>query len=39
VLFDAVRLALAQTPRGSSLVENLKSRLRNHFALRRHLNN
>ena len=38
VLFDAVRLALAQTPRSSSLVENLNSRLRNHFTLRRHLN-
>ena len=36
-LFDAVRLALAQTPRSSSLVENLNSRLRNYFTLRRHL--
>jgi hypothetical protein len=35
-LFDAVRLALAQTPRSSSLVENLNSRLRNYFTLRRH---
>jgi hypothetical protein len=37
VLFDAVRQALAQTPRSSSLVENLNSRLRNYFTLRRHL--
>ena len=37
VLFDAVRLALTQTPRGSSLVENLNPRLRNYFTLRRHL--
>jgi hypothetical protein len=37
VLFDAVRLALAQTPRSSSLVESLDSRLRNYFTLRRHL--
>jgi len=36
-LFDAVRLALVQTPRSSSLVENLNSRLRNYFTLRRHL--
>jgi hypothetical protein len=36
-LFDAVRLALAQTPRSSSLVENPNSRLRNYFTLRRHL--
>jgi hypothetical protein len=36
-LVDAVRLALAQTPRSSSLVENLNSRLRNYFTLRRHL--
>jgi hypothetical protein len=35
-LFDAVRLALIQTPRSSSLVENLNSRLRNQFTLRRH---
>jgi hypothetical protein len=28
---------MAQTPRGSSLVENLDSRLRNYFTLRRHL--
>jgi hypothetical protein len=36
-LFDAVSRALAQTPRSSSLVENLNSRLRNYFTLRRHL--
>jgi hypothetical protein len=36
-LFDAVSQALAQTPRSSSLVENLNSRLRNYFTLRRHL--
>jgi hypothetical protein len=36
-LFDAVSHALAQTPRSSSLVENLNSRLRNYFTLRRHL--
>jgi hypothetical protein len=36
-LFDAVRQAMAQTPRSSSLVENLNSRLRNYFTLRRHL--
>jgi hypothetical protein len=29
--------AMAQTPRSSSLVENLNSRLRNYFTLRRHL--
>jgi hypothetical protein len=28
---------MAQTPRSSSLVENLNSRLRNYFTLRRHL--
>jgi hypothetical protein len=28
---------MAQTPRGSSLVENLNSRLRNYFTLRRNL--
>jgi hypothetical protein len=37
VLFDAVGQALTQTPRSSSLVENLNSRLRNYFTLRRHL--
>jgi hypothetical protein len=36
-LFDAVALVMAQTPRSSSLVENLNSRLRNYFTLRRHL--
>ncbi len=37
VLFDAVSRAMAQTPRSSSLVENLNSRLRSYFTLRRHL--
>ena len=37
VLFDAVRRAMADTPRSSSLVENLNSRLRTYFTLRRHL--
>jgi hypothetical protein len=37
-LFDAVTRVMAQTPRSSSLVENLNSRLRNYFTLRRHLN-
>jgi hypothetical protein len=36
-LFVAVSKAMAQTPRSSSLVENLNSRLRNYFTLRRHL--
>jgi hypothetical protein len=36
-LFDAVSRAMAQTPRSSSLVDNLNSRLRNYFTLRRHL--
>ena len=36
-LFDAVRRAMAATPRSSSLVENLNSRLRTYFTLRRHL--
>jgi hypothetical protein len=36
-LFDAVSQAMAQTPRSSSLVENINSRLRNYFTLRRHL--
>ena len=35
--FDAVSRAMTQTPRSSSLVENLNSRLRNYFTLRRHL--
>ena len=38
-LFDAVSQAMAQTPRSSSLVENLNSRLRNYFTLRRHRGN
>jgi hypothetical protein len=36
-MFDAVSRIMAQTPRSSSLVENLNSRLRNYFTLRRHL--
>jgi hypothetical protein len=36
-LFDAVSRTLTQTPRSSSPVENLNSRLRNYFTLRRHL--
>src|SRR5919112_1989102 len=36
-LFDAVRRAMARTPRSSSPVENLNSRLRSYFTLRRHL--
>jgi hypothetical protein len=36
-LIDAVSRTMAQTPRSSSLVENLNSRLRNYFTLRRHL--
>jgi len=36
-LFVAEAQAIAQTPRSSSLVENLSSRLRNYFTLRRHL--
>src|ERR671917_1151278 len=36
-LFDAVRRAMTDTPRSSSLVENLNSRLRTYFTLRRHL--
>src|SRR3954470_20249828 len=36
-LFMAVRRAMADTPRSSSLVENLNSRLRTYFPLRRHL--
>lgn len=38
-LFHAVSQAMTQTPRSSSLVENLNSRLRNYFTLRRHLGN
>jgi len=37
VLFDAVSRAVADTPRSSALVENLNSRLRTYFTLRRHL--
>ena len=37
MLFDAVSRAMAHTPRSSSLVENLNSRLRTSFTLRRHL--
>jgi len=36
-LFDAVSHAMARTPRSSSPVENLNSRLRTYFTLRRHL--
>jgi transposase-like protein len=36
-LLDAVRRAMAGTPRSSALVENLNSRLRTYFTLRRHL--
>lgn len=35
----AVCEVLAQTPRASSMVENLNSRLRNYFFLRRHIGN
>ncbi|MGI4939868.1 MAG: hypothetical protein ACRYHQ_04760, partial [Janthinobacterium lividum] len=38
-LFAAVSQAMADTPRSSSLVENLNSRLRTYFTLRRHLGN
>jgi hypothetical protein len=38
-LFDAVSQIMAQTPRSSSLIENLNSRLRTYFTLRRHLGN
>jgi hypothetical protein len=36
-VFDAVQRAMEQTPRCSSLVENVNSRLRTYFTLRRHL--
>ena len=36
-LFAAVSRAMADTPRSSALVENLNSRLRTYFTLRRHL--
>ena len=35
---EAVASAMKSTPRASSLVENLNSRLRNYFFLRKHLN-
>ena len=35
---EAVESAMKSTPRASSLVENLNSRLRNYFLLRKHLN-
>ena len=35
---EAVEFAMKSTPRASSLVENLNSRLRNYFFLRKHLN-
>ena len=38
-VFAAVSQAMEHTPRSSSLVENLNSRLRNYFTLRRHLGN
>lgn len=37
LVFDALVGAMASTPRCSSLVENLNSRLRTYFTLRRHL--
>ena len=37
LLVEAVKEAMRQTPRASSLVENLNSRLRNYFFLRRQL--
>lgn len=37
LLIEAVSQAMQQTPRASSLVENLNSRLRNYFFLRRQL--
>jgi hypothetical protein len=38
-VFAAVAQVMQRTPRISSLVENLNSRLRNYFTLRRHLGN
>jgi hypothetical protein len=35
----AVKQAMSSTPRASSIVENLNSRLRNYFFLRRHIGN
>ena len=37
VVFESVMQAMADTPRCSSMVENLNSRLRNYFTLRRQL--
>ena len=37
MLFDVVSRAMADTPRSSAMVENLNSRLRTYFTLRRHL--
>lgn len=39
LVLEAVANAMALTPRSSSLVENLNSRLRTYFTLRRHLGN
>ena len=36
-LYEAVKAAMKQTPRASSMVENLNSRLRNYFFLRKQL--
>ena len=36
-LYEAVKMAMKETPRASSLVENLNSRLRNYFFLRKQL--
>jgi hypothetical protein len=38
-VYEAVNNILKDTPRASSLVENLNSRLRNYFFLRRHIGN
>ena len=38
-LDEAVLQAMAETPRASSIIENLNSRLRNYFFLRRHIGN
>jgi hypothetical protein len=38
-VFAAVAQVMQSTPRSSSMVENLNSRLRNYFTLRRHLGN
>jgi hypothetical protein len=39
VIETAVKQAMSETPRASSIVENLNSRLRNYFFLRRHIGN